>query len=349
MSLALLLIGAGIVLYLLFWPIEARPEAWTPPQAPALEGTFATNSRLSAMERLPVGGEGPEDLAFDAQGRIYSGLHAGRIVRLRVDGSELATFARTGGRPLGLRFERQGNLLVADAYKGLLSITPDGAVKVLADEHAGQKLCFTNHLDVAEDGTIYFSESSTKFSLSQDIVELLENRPNGRLLAYDPTSRSTRLVLDNLYFANGVALSPDQSYVLVAETNRYRIRRVWLRGPRAGEAEIFVKNLPGFPDNISVGQNGFFWVALASPRKPDIDALYAKPFLRRVLLRLPRRLLPAATPYGFVLGIDEQAAIVENLQDPTGSFGTLTAAVEHDGALYLGSMVEDTIGRLWLG
>lgn len=341
-----IVIGAGVLLYLLFGPSRADPAKWQPPPAPPLEGDYAANSRLTEMERLPVGGAGPEDVAFDKQGRVYSGLEDGRIVRLQAHGSEPETFARTSGRPLGLKFDGEGNLLVADAYKGLLSISPEGVVRVLADAHAGQKLHLTNHLDIAADGTIYFSESSSKFALAQYNVDVLENRPNGCLLAYDPDSGNTRLVLDDLHFANGVAVSADQSFVLVAESSRYRIRRLWLSGTRAGEADYFIENLPGFPDNISLSADGIFWVALASPRKADVDAMYARPFLRRMILRLPQRLLPEATPYGFVLGLDQEGNAVRNLQDPSGSYSTTTGAAEQNGVLYVGSYVEDAIGRL---
>lgn len=347
MGLLIGLIVVGVLLYLLFWPVAADPVAWTPPQAPALEGKYAVNRRLTAMARLP--GEGPEDIAFDDRGRLYSGLEDGRIVRMQADGAEVEIFAHTNGRPLGLKFDGKGNLLVADADKGLLAVAADGTVRVLVDAYDGKPLRLTNHLDVAADGTVYFSESSTKFTLAQYQVDILENRPNGRLLAYDPAAGTTRLVLDDLYFANGMAISPDQSFLLVAETSRYRIRRIWLRGPRAGEAEIFVENLPGFPDNLSRSDDGRFWVALASPRKADVDLLFRLPFARRVMLRLPQQLLPSPTAYAFVLAFDGNGRVVENLQDPSGSYAMTTAAVVQDGVLYVGSRMEDGIGRVELG
>ena len=145
-----------------------------------------------------------------------------------------------------------------------------------------------------------------------------------------------------------MAVSSDQSFLLVAESNRYRIRRHCLSSSRAGEEEIFVENLPGFPDNISLSSDGIFWVGLPSPRKADVDAMYARPFLRRALLRLPQRLMPEATAYGCVLGLDEAGNMVRNLQDPSGSYREITAAVEHEEVLYLGSIAEDAIGRLAL-
>lgn len=333
-------------LYLLFWPTDIKPVAWRPPKAPPLTGVYAVNNALSQVERIPVGGKGPEDVIFDADGRMVTGLEDGRIVRLRLDGSDLETLAHTDGRPLGMAVDAAGRVIVAHADLGLLAITSGGEPEVLVDHYQGRRLVFTNHLDIAKDGTIYFSETSDRFGYAIYKADMLEGRPNGRLFAYDPISGETRLLLEGLYFANGVALSPDESFLLVAETSRYRLRRLWLKGPQAGQAEIFIDNLPGFPDNLHLGSNGIFWAALVSPRKPELDAMSTLPPVKRLLHRLPASLQPKPTRYGFVLGIDSQGKVIHNLQDPTRDFGETTAATEHEGMLYLGSLAEQGIGRI---
>src|SRR5207245_9193093 len=160
------LIIAALLLYLLFWPVPISPAAWTPPKAPPLAGQFERNSRLAGTQRLDTGGGfAPEDVAVDAQERIYGGLEDGRIVRLQADGTHPEGFANTHGRPLGLAFDRAGNLIVADASKGLLSVGPDGAITVLSTEANGIGLRFTNDVDVAAYGTIYFTDASSKLQL----------------------------------------------------------------------------------------------------------------------------------------------------------------------------------------
>ena len=346
------LIGLGaivglLLIYLLFWPVAIDPAAWTPPEAPALTGVYEPNTRLASVERLGTGvGVGPEDVAVDEQGRIYSGMEDGRIMRFQPDGSQPEVFADTGGRPLGLHFDAAGTLVVGDALKGLLSIAPDGSITVLSTEQGGVPFRCTDDVDIATDGNIYFSDASFKFGLGGYTADLMEHRPNGRLLAYDPTTKATRLVLDNLYFANGVAVSPDQSFVLVVETGTYRVQRYWLTGPRQGESEVFIDNLPGFPDGISCNGKDIFWLALVSPRKPDVEAMLPLPFLRKIVMRLPEALIPAAENYGFVLGLDMEGRVVYNLQDPAAAYAQITSVQEHEGMLYLGSLVEDAIGRL---
>ncbi|MGB7925927.1 MAG: SMP-30/gluconolactonase/LRE family protein [Pyrinomonadaceae bacterium] len=338
-------IGAA-VLYLLLWPVRIDPVAWTPPPAPPLAGDYEPNTRLAGVEKLSAG-HNPEGVAIDAEGKIYTGLEDGRIMRLREDGQAPVVFVRAEGRPLGMEFDGEGNLVVAAGDKGLVSFSPDGEPSVLTTEAQGLAFRCVNDLAVAADGTIYFSDSSFKYPISVYKEDLFEHRPNGRLLAYDPRTKQTRVVLDGLHFANGVAVSADQSFVLVSETGKYRVMRVWLTGARAGQAEIFIDNLPGFPDNISANGNDKFWLALVTPRNRLLDAVLPRPFLRKVILRLPAFLQPAPKRYGFVLGLDRTGRVVDNLQDPSGeSFALVSSVVEHEGKLYLGSIGEEAVGRL---
>lgn len=335
------------VLYLLFWPVPIDPQAWTPPVAPKLEGNYAVNNELAAVERLGAGvGVGPETVSVDTQGRIYAGYEDGRIVRFAADGSNPDTFAQTGGRPLGHRFDAAGNLIVADAYKGLLSISPDGKITTLATEHGGVPFGLTDDVEPGANGNYYFSDASSKRGLAQVTLDFLEHGANGRLLCYDPRTRATRLLFDKLHFANGVAVAPDASFVLVVETAEYRVRRVWLAGPRAGQSDVFIENLPGFPDGISSNGRGIFWLAIVAPRDAQLDGLLPNPFLRKLILRLH---LPAPAPrrYAMVLGLDAEGRVVHNLQDPSAStYASITAVQESGGMLYLGSIRENSIARI---
>lgn len=331
-----------------------NPSAWTPPPAPALTGQYEQNSRLADVRRLSIGdGHAPEDVAIDAEGRIYAGFEDGNIIQLQPHGS-FGVFANIGGRPLGLIFDRDGNLLVTDALKGLLSINKNGEVKLLADKaDDGAMFGCLNDIDVAADGTIYFSEASRKFRMAVHVHDLLEHQPNGRLLAFDPATQKVRTVLRDLYFANGVAVSPDQSFVLVAETGKYRVQRLWLTGPKAGTSEVFIDNLPGFPDGISAaktgGADGKFWLAIVTPRQALFDRLLPHPFLRKVVYRLPKFLQPAPERYSFVLGLDAQGRITDNLQNGAPEcYAQIANVIEHNGFLYFGSIGEDALGRFTL-
>lgn len=334
--------------YLLFWPVNIDPQAWQPPKSPMLEGDIKPNHYLSEVERLPLtNGEGPEDVALDSASRIYGGLQDGRIIRFDAQGKNQETFTETDGRPLGLHFDQAGNLIVADAYKGLLSVNPQGKITTLTTQSNGIPFRFTDDLDIAEDGIIYFSDASHKYSQTQYKSDALEHRPNGRLLSYDPESGQTTTLLSDLYFANGVAVSPDQSFVLVNETWNYRVLRYWLKGEKKGQSEVFIDQLPGFPDGISSGENGIFWLALASPRDPILDKLAPYPWTRKIVQRLPAFMHPAPRKYGFVLGLNKNGEIIHNLQEPSGKPYSVITSVQAEGdILYLGSLEENAIGRI---
>jgi sugar lactone lactonase YvrE len=288
-------------------------------------------------------------VALDAEGKIYAGFEDGRIMVLQADGTQPRVFANTGGRPLGLIFDQSGNLIVADAVKGLLSVSKNGEVTVLAADADGVKFGCINDLDVGADGTIYFTEASHKYPMTEHVQDLLEHQPNGRLLALDPQTRKPRTLLRGLYFANGVAVSPDQMFVLVAETGTYRIRRVWLNEPKIGQNDVFIDNLPGFPDGISSNGRDKFWLALVTPRQPLFDKLLPYPFARKIVVRLPKLLQPAPQRYSFVLGLDANGRVVENLQNGSPDcYAQIANVVERNGALYFGSIGEDTVGRFSL-
>lgn len=341
-----------LVLALVLAPAPIDPAPYRPAPGRPLAGALAPNHDLRAAELLAVGEvHGPEDVAVDADGRIYAGTEDGRIVRLvpAGGGHRAETFAETGGRPLGLHFDAAGNLLVADARRGLLRIDAEGRVETLVTGSAGLPFGFTDDLDVAADGRIYFSDASSRFGPDEYLEDVLEARPHGRLLRHDPATGRTEVLLDGLYFANGVALSENEDFVLVNETYRYRITRYWLAGPRAGTSEVFLDRLPGFPDGVSANRRGTFWVALFTVRNPTLDRLHPRPFLKGLLSKLPRSLWPRPEPYGLVLALDEEGRVRRSLHDPGGErvFET-TSAEEAGGFLYLGTLKRDRIARLAL-
>ncbi len=337
----------GAVLYFLVPESRIYPGDWTPPEPPPLQGVYAPNDRLAAIERLGSGaGVGPEDVAVDGRGRIYAGMVDGRIVRMDPDGSNPDDFADTVGRPLGLDFDASGQLIVADAYQGLLSVGSDGTVRRLAKEEGGRRFRLTDDVDVAPDGTIYFTDASKRFPLSDYVLDLMEHQPNGRLLAYDARAGTVTALMGPLYFANGVAVSPDGEFLLVVETGRYRVMRYWLRGARRGESEIFIDNLPGFPDGISSDGRGTFWLALVSPRSAMVDYLLPRPLVRKWISLLPRTLQPGPKRYSMVLGLDGDGNVIHNLQDPRGGFALISSVERYGEYLYFGSLAENAVGRL---
>lgn len=337
-----LIAGLVCVLAFLLWPSPIDPVSFPPPPSPPLEGALEPNERLARSERLAQGQlQGPEDVDVDSEGRLYAGCADGRVVRIGADG-KVQTFCETGGRPLGMAFDSDGNLIVCDAAKGLLSINPRGTVTVLSTGADGAPFGFPDDCDIASDGKIYFSDASDTFGEGEYMLDLLEGRPHGRLLVYDPNAKSTKVLLKDLYFANGVAVAPDDSFVLVNETYRYRVKRYWLTGDNAETSETFLENLPGFPDGISTSPRGTFWIAMFTTRNPTADNLATRPWIRKQMAKLPSFLWPKPAPYGLVVEVDDQGKILRSLHDPGGMHvSNITSVHEKDGWLYFGTLTND--------
>ena len=217
----------------------------------------------------------------------------------------------------------------------------------------GVPIRYANDVDVAANGKIYFSDASIKFGAKEwggtyeaSLLDLMEHGGHGRLLVFDIADGKTKTLLDGLNFANGVAVSHDQTYVLINETGNYRVMRYWLTGVKKGKAEPFVEGLPGFPDNISRGFDGLYWVAFASPRNALLDSLSDKPFLRKVIQRMPAFIRPKAVAYGHIISIDGHGKVVNDLQDSSGIYPINTSVTETKDYLYVGNLVSPVIGRL---
>jgi sugar lactone lactonase YvrE len=359
--------------YLLFWPTHLRPYAWTPPKNPGtgpgspfrptlvftsppqLGETLITN-RFSAAGKPE--NFGPEDVAVGpVDGRIYTGLGDGRILSIDPDSGAASVFANTGGRPLGVSFGPPlGTLYVADAELGLVSVDPSGRVSVLVNEVDGDSFKFADNLKVAPDGSVWFSAPTREHTLEQIHLDVIESRPTGRLLHYDPASGRTQTVLDNLFYANGVAVAEDGSFVLVAEFLAFRIQRYWITGPCKGSHEVFVDGLPGYPDNITRTPEGTFLVGLSLARIALLDKLRPMPWAVDVLARLPTWLAPKPRFPGYLLEFDGDGNLRRFLADETrGEVAQITAAAALPASggptseVVAGSLVVNGVRRLQLG
>jgi sugar lactone lactonase YvrE len=351
----------ALVGYLLLWPTGVQPVAWQPMPSPGYSGPYARNERLADLRQVPLAsGAGPEHVALGPDGWLYTALNNGHIVRLQRDGSHLEQVADTGGRVLGFDFDRDGNLIAADAYKGLLRVTPKGEVSLITDRVSDtDAIVFADAVAVAPDGRIYFTEASHRFQpgpwgdpMAVSLAEILEQRGNGRVLVHDPATHTTEVIATGLVFANGIVLAEDGQSLLVAETGRYRIwripmsaRQLDIRRPNPS-AHVILDNLPAFPDNLTKGESGRYWVGLPKARSMLADALAPWPFLRAASLRLPHVLLPVPKPYGHALAFNEQGQILADLQDPSGRYPEVTGITEVKGTLYAHSLVAPAFGML---
>uniref|UniRef100_A0A0P4WRE4 Strictosidine synthase conserved region domain-containing protein n=1 Tax=Scylla olivacea TaxID=85551 RepID=A0A0P4WRE4_SCYOL len=372
----------------------------SPPPLP-LEGGLARNTKLNNAERILDGRiTGPESIASRADDEIFVSLHGGKILRLwgpRFDHFKIVTSIGPGcdgpwqekvcGRPLGLRFGLDGKLLVADAYLGLFSVDVDTGDKEslfnITEEIDGAAPMLPDDLDVDKDGNIYWSDASSVSHLCDSMTEMMSD-PSGRIIRFDPKTGTNTVLVRNVHFANGVQLSPDQDFLIFSETFKFRVLRYWLKGPKAGQSEIFVDRLPGFPDNIRPKEDGGYYISLvsyATERNRQLAAaLGPLSFVRKLLLRLmtvTKLLFEAAnsiypsvyieklaqktlhlepvtamtireTNLSIVVEVDADGKIVDSLQGDSGRIVLVSETHKVGENLFFGSPYNNYLGRLML-
>ncbi|XP_012538546.1 adipocyte plasma membrane-associated protein [Monomorium pharaonis] len=371
---------------------EFKEYSVTPPRE--LDPKVGPKNRLYGGQKLFEGEvNGPE--AFDSyNGQLYTGVHGGYV--LRVEEDRLVPIVKFGkkcdgiwqehkcGRPLGLKFDKKGNLYVVDTYYGIFKVNVEtGEYKNIVNISKpidGKVPRLPNSVDIAKNGDLYWTESNTDFALCDIMMTFLSN-PSGRLIRYNAAKKENEVLMRNLAFANGIMLSDDESFVIVAETQRNRIMKYNLKGPKAGQYEVFVDALPGLPDNINSDGQGSFLVPLIivlDPENPQIDrSLAPHPYLRKMLVRLlvtmelPFKLLHDIYPNTYterllhaigsfqgaeslidssekslLLRIDASGNIIDVLSSEDRTVYRISAAHIHNGYLWFGSPWQNYIVRV---
>ncbi|SDD32588.1 SMP-30/gluconolactonase/LRE family protein [Ruegeria marina] len=350
MRYVLILLLAGIC-YLLFWPVPVAPVAYQPPASPGFTGAFVENRVLdkAMIVSLPNGEIGPEDLAVMPDGIVYTASLAGNLYR--IDGETPVLVDRLGGRPLGLKAGPDGALYIADSFRGIMRWNGPGRLDTVVSEIDGAPVIYANQLDLGRDGTIYFSNSTDRFdpetlggTKPTSVMTVWEQSDTGYVARHAPDGTVEKIATGFVY-TNGVALSPDEDFLLINETGRARVHRLWLTGAKAGQTEVFLDNLPGYPDNLEAQGDGTYWLAFASPRVPA-EALMSYPFLRKVVWRLGPRVRPAPIHRGMLIQFDGAGRILRTVQDPDGRLGITTGGKLVDGQLYVMTLDSPGFARL---
>lgn len=358
----LIVIFLLLVAYLTLWPVPVDPVQWIPPESQGYVGAHAKNTKLADLQIIPLGKEeGPEQIVIGKDNKLYTTVASGNILRMNRDGSRQEVFVKTGGRVLGFDFDAAGNIIAADVNNGLLSISPDKKITVLTNMVNGDPIRYPDAVALAKSGKIYFSDASRRFApkdwggiFQSSTIDILEQRSTGRILEYDPITKNTRVVAKGFSFANGVALSQDQNWLFVNETGKYRIWNISINANDldianpSPSAQVLFENLPGYPDNMMRGINGKIWVGLIKPRSPALEkmTITTTPFMRKLIMRLPRFLWPVPKPYGHVFAFTDDGKVVADLQDPSGQYPEITGVTETPDRLYMQSLHAKGIG--WL-
>ncbi|GJM88047.1 hypothetical protein PR202_ga04066 [Eleusine coracana subsp. coracana] len=257
------------------------------------------------------------------------------------------------GRPLGLKFNKEtGELYIADAYFGLRVVSPGDNVSrpLVPDWQGSRPFSFANGVEIDyETGAIYFTETSTRDFLN--IV--ISGDKTGRLLKYDPKKNHVEVLVDGLAFPNGLAMSTDGTYLLLAETTTGKILKYWIKTSKASTMDEVVQ-LFGFPDNIKWSPRGGFWVGLHAKRGKIAEWSISYPWLRRLILKLPIRhiqhvsmLLNQVGRQIIALRLSENGKTMEAISVHGAvqkAFKSVSEVEERNGSLFIGSVTSPFLG-----
>lgn len=332
----------SFTLYIIAWPVDIKISPWEIAPYPKQEGLLALNNELSKAQAFGVElpGTGPEDIAFDKEGFIYTGLSNGQIIKIQPDGSSFEVYAETGGWPLGLVFDKSGNLYTANAYLGLQKIGIDRKVENLAPIVAGKPATFMNELTLSEDEVIYASNSSyTVGAGAKDAANILID-PKGRIITYDLKTKQANELITDIRFANGVIMSHDQKGLIYGESGTGKLMIYHIKGEKAGTSETIVPRLPGLLDDFSQGSNGKYWIVNFNDGKL-LDTLSGSPLICHMVMNLPSWMLSSSflsQKNSSVISLNDKGEISKYLFDGDAIIPNVSSAVEKDGYLYLGNI-----------
>lgn len=347
------------ILYLLFWPTGVEPKSWQAPTDLGFSGDFSVNTRLQAAQSvaLPEGYTGPEAVLVTKSGDVIISTHEGALLRMPTGKSAFELLVDTGGRPLGITETETGDILIADAFLGLLAYSAERGLQVLVNEVEGEPLGYVNDVAYVEGGWVFFTDSSAKFPAKANggtypasLLDIMEHGGHGRLLSYDMHTGVVLEVAHGFNFANGVAAvagnAEGLATVYVNETGNYRVLAFDLLDGVVQSQRSVIENLPGFPDNLALAPDGNLWLGLVSPRSAILDRLADKPLLRKIVQRLPAFVRPKAQHYGAIVKLSPEGSVLTQLQDPSGSIHTTTGVAETDTSLYVSRLHGDSLAVL---
>lgn len=323
---------------------------------PSMDGALSPNDALDHCN--PVGDPlpGADDVTEGADGALY--VSAGRQV-VRLSGSSyetravVAEFEQNAG---GVAFHPDGRLLVCVGEQGLAAIDGAGRRQWLSQVEDQPLRCLTS-VAAAADGTIFLSEGSQLNTAEAWCRDLMQKNSAGRIIACGPALDAPKVLLRNLGYPQGLALSPDGRFLWLTESWRHRIHRIPVSGRSLGSPEIVIGNLPGYPARLGRAAAGGFWLSIFALRTHLIEFVLREDDFREEMLRTiapdywiapalatrddPLEPMqngsikalgiqkPWAPPrsYGLLARIDEDGEVVESLHSRVGGrYHGITAA-----------------------
>ncbi|MEJ8574008.1 SMP-30/gluconolactonase/LRE family protein [Microbaculum marinum] len=239
---------------------------------PRFADCFAGHVRV---ERLWTGARWCEGPAWFAAGRylVWSDIPNNRMMRLTDPGDQVSVFRESSNNSNGNTVDNQGRLVTCEHLSRRVTRTEvDGSITVLADKWQGRRLNSPNDVVVKSDDSIWFTDPSYGIDTDYEGDRQEQEIDGCFVFRIDPRSGSVARVVGDMVRPNGLAFSPDEKYLYVADTGATHladgprhIRRftVGANGKSLKGGEIFAESGSGLFDGFRVDWQGRIWTSTA--------------------------------------------------------------------------------------
>jgi sugar lactone lactonase YvrE len=346
---------------------------------PSMDGALSPNDALDQCRPIGAPLPGADDVAEGPDGALY--VSAGpRVLRLSGKGYEtrsvVTEFAESAG---GLAVHPDGRLLVCVAGQGLTAVDGAGRQRWLNQVEDVPLRSLTDVVATA-DGTIFASEGSRLNTAANWCRDLMQKSRAGRLIVCGPELDAPQVLLRDLPYPQGLAISADRRFLWLTESWSHRVIRTAINGRVIGAPELVIANLPGYPARLGRAAAGGFWLSIFARRTHLIEFVLREDDFRDEMMRTiaPEHWIgpalathgdalepmqggsikalgiqkPWAPPrsYGLLVRIDDDGEAVESLHSRVGGrFHGITAACDTAQGLVIvskgaGRVLLDTAG-----
>jgi len=230
---------------------------------------FAGYMRVTRHWTGTVWAEGP---AWFAAGRylIWSDIPNNRMMRFVEESGQVSVFRQGSNNSNGNTVDNQGRLVTCEHLTRRVTRTEfDGSIKVLADKYEGKRFNSPNDAVVKSDDSIWFTDPAYGIDGDNEGDPATPEIDGCHVYRIDATGTITRLI-DNMVRPNGIAFSPDEKLIYVADTGATHkengprhIRRfkVDADGSKLAGGEVFAECTAGFFDGFRVDRSGRIWTS----------------------------------------------------------------------------------------
>jgi gluconolactonase len=223
------------------------------------------------VERLYTGmrwAEGPVHFG-DGGFLVWSDIPNDRLLRFTAESGAVSVFRQPSRHANGNTRDRQGRLVTCEHGARRVTRTEhDGRLTILAERFEGKRLNSPNDVVVHSDGGVWFTDPTYGIRGAYEGQRAEQELPTG-VYRLDPQSGRLDLVADDLLMPNGLAFSPDESRLYVADTGivergdgppHLRVFDV-AGGARLRGGRVFASMRPAFSDGVRVDVDGNVWTS----------------------------------------------------------------------------------------